>query len=513
LCYLVVFLQPMITYVFIWLFPLFALLMTVCAQIRIVSPDVLSHEFEANHGMVYGTTATFGAPYYGERVMGQLVYGESKLGLAHCTDDDYDLPLSPHETPPNLASESLGKHGTYARRELVNVVLVHRGQCTFVTKAKVAQAKHAHAVIVVDHSNKPTEEVQKIIMADDGHGFDVRIPSVMVSAQDGLKLEQATKQYGVVVELVWDIPRGEVVVVDFWMSSASEETSSFLKRFQDSAELLRNLLQFTPHYQIFTLPAEVGRKANLCFEGKEERYCAPDPDGDGPVTGADVAYEDLRQLCLWRTTAKSAQGAVPPVAADGTSATVLYSKEFWDYVAQLPDDCPVNGRSPEHRFGSPCNSRLLESFGLGILIEVQECMETNLDKYLMHEVVDTAWSAEALRVNGWRYSGPLDPETVLKAICHAFIETPSECAVLLSGYGPMFLPSLISLSSFVLSIVLVVALAVCACHGYKQLLRISMRTSLRQEIGREVETQMAEYAPLTQDCNRETSTRAPTLNF
>jgi hypothetical protein len=347
-------------------------------------------------------------------------------------------------------------------------------------------------------------------MADDGHGSDVKIPSVMVSAEDGRKLERAAKKYAVMVELVWDIPRGQVVLVDFWMSSASEETSSFLKRFQESAELLRNLLQFSPHYHIFTLPAEVGKHAQLCIEGHEKRYCAPDPDGEGPVTGADVAYEDLRQLCLWRTTAKPAEGT--DHGAGGTPVTASYSKVFWDYVAQLPQDCPVHGRRPENRFGSKCNSRLLKSLG-SETSAVDSCMQANLDEYLTHEVVDTAWSAEALRVNGWRYSGPLDPETVLKAICHGFIETPSQCVELLSGYGPMVFPSFVSFSTFVLSILFLVSFPVCACHGYKQLLRISMRTTLRQEIAREVETQMADYAPLSQDCNRQSAALTPILKF
>merc|ERR1719482_2431755 len=59
------------------------------AQIRVLSPETLVEEF-GKHGNILGTTATFGTPYYGERLVGQLVYAKSK-GEYHCEDDDYDL--------------------------------------------------------------------------------------------------------------------------------------------------------------------------------------------------------------------------------------------------------------------------------------------------------------------------------------------------------------------------------------------------------------------------------------
>lgn len=47
----------------------------------------------------------------------------------------------------------------------------------------------------------------------------------------------------------------------------------------------------------------------------------------------------------------------------------------------------------------------------------QECYaQTRLDK-LAKQREDTAWSPRALRINGWRYSGTLDPDLVTRAIC------------------------------------------------------------------------------------------------
>lgn len=39
---------------------------------------------------------------------------------------------------------------------------------------------------------------------------------------------------------------------------------------------------------------------SLCISGG--RYCAFDPDGNGPLMGRDVIFEDLRQLCIINQT-------------------------------------------------------------------------------------------------------------------------------------------------------------------------------------------------------------------
>merc|ERR1712232_1511155 len=143
-------------------------------------------------------------------------------------------------------------------------------------------------------------------MTTDGYDDEVHIPSVLISHEDGSRLiaavEDANNGRGnpVLVELAWDVPRGEYVVMDFWMDSGSRESSEFLLRFKDCAEALKYRIQFVPHYHVFSLPDTV--EGTLCVDGY--KHCAPDPDADGQITGADVTQEDVRQLCLWKLTAK-----------------------------------------------------------------------------------------------------------------------------------------------------------------------------------------------------------------
>mmetsp|Transcript_40835 Transcript_40835/g.89324 ORF Transcript_40835/g.89324 Transcript_40835/m.89324 type:complete len:476 (+) Transcript_40835:78-1505(+) len=466
------------------------LLTLVEAQIRISFPDSLRTAFRESHGIVYGTTATFGEPYYGERVAGQLLYGES-AGKAHCNEDDYSLPQ------PTGMENRTGK-------KLANIVLVRRGLCTFVTKALVAESMGAQAVIVVDKesSGLTSRDIQHIVMEDDGWGSKVKIPCMLISSADGQKLIDAAKQGLVIVELAWDIPRGEVVVADFWMSSASTEELEFLKRFKPAAEMLKFHLQFMPHYHIFSLPAG-HYQSDLCVD-PASRHCSPDPDGPGPITGADVVREDVRQLCIWNVTARTME-------LEGEGAT--YSQEFWEYVTRLLDKCPVKTYFGSGSFGEECSFNLMSSLGIPV-DQVRSCVEERAFDFLENERRNVAWSQQALRLNGWRYSGPLDPETVLKAVCAGFSTRPKECGELLDEYSVRG----IDLNAAVLTFGFVVwAFGTLACFlalifwAVKRHTIKSVRLAVREEVMLEVQSQMAEYEPLQDGAQPGRQGRSPAI--
>ena len=64
-------------------------------------------------------------------------------------------------------------------------ILADRGECSFVTKVRNMEHAGAGLAIVVDNSNKKIDEV---VMSDDGTGVGIRIPSVLISKQDGEKI-------------------------------------------------------------------------------------------------------------------------------------------------------------------------------------------------------------------------------------------------------------------------------------------------------------------------------------
>jgi len=455
-------------------------------QVKILSPPELARQFGS--GMIYGSTATFGAPSYGDIVMGRLMYGESKLGHDHCTADDYELKDSDAGDIPDVQDVRGGS------KKLVNVVVVRRGQCTFVQKVRIAQAKNAHAVIMVDKKNseKTAEEIQRVVMADDGNGATVEIPSLLISNHEGTKVLESMARKTVVVELRWDIPRSEVVLADFWMSSGSEESFEFLEKFHGPAETLKFHLQFVPHYHVFSLPPG-SSYGHLCADASQAKHCAPDPDGPGPITGQMVVEEDLRELCLWHVSAE--QNPLMDPAEKGAT----YSRQFWEYVLRRRGDCPLAGDDPSYTFGKVCSLRLMTAIGVD-LDAVARCTREKADLYLDAEVENVAWSPQALRLNGWRYNGPLDHEAVLKAICHGFREMPPECNVLLNPsrfrvfLGVAF--SGVNVSTLVYCAIFLVGLVALSFYLYRRYMTTSVRKALREEVMLEVQSQMADYSVL-----------------
>merc|ERR1719159_15330 len=121
----------------------FAFFAVAHGQIRVLSPPTLKKEVAGGNGKIIGSTATFGAPFYGDDVVGQLVYGES-AGNTHCSEEDYELP------EPETQMRGSSQHEEV---KLINIALVRRGKCSFTTKVKVAYKKGAHAVIIVDRED------------------------------------------------------------------------------------------------------------------------------------------------------------------------------------------------------------------------------------------------------------------------------------------------------------------------------------------------------------------------
>ncbi|CAK9077819.1 unnamed protein product, partial [Durusdinium trenchii] len=93
-------------------------------------------------------------------------------------------------------------------------------------------------------SDLTSDSLANIIVADDGYGDGIHIPSVLISKEDGRKLLAAVRQpqVQVVVELAWDLPTDHVVTMDMWMSSASIESNKFLKATEAVSNLFRALL-------------------------------------------------------------------------------------------------------------------------------------------------------------------------------------------------------------------------------------------------------------------------------
>merc|ERR1711920_811799 len=181
------------------------------------------------------------------------------------------------------------------------------------------------------------------------------IPSIFICKEDGNYLiEEYERQSGpIVVELAWNIPTKSIVTVDQWMSSASTESLKFLKEFAPKRRVLNQVLRYQPHFTIFSMGSggSAETTSKLCTDSTG-RYCAEDPDGNGPVSGKEVIEEDLRQLCLHERTKVRGRGsefqdhAMPPE----------FAAAYWSYIEKFADSCPLDGDSKTGKaYGTECS--------------------------------------------------------------------------------------------------------------------------------------------------------------
>jgi len=61
-------------------------------------------------------------------------------------------------------------------------VLLERGDCHFVTKVRNVALNGGELAIIIDNKN---EDINGVVMADDGTGAGLRIPSILIGNADG----------------------------------------------------------------------------------------------------------------------------------------------------------------------------------------------------------------------------------------------------------------------------------------------------------------------------------------
>merc|ERR1712224_1046020 len=114
-----------------------------------------------------------------------------------------------------------------------------------------------------------------------------------------------------------------------------------------------------------------------------------------------VVEEDLRQICVFRNSEKWRN---PDVKQAGE--LFGYSENFWKYVKTFWKDCSDYGKDFS-KFTEECSYQTMTSLGIDTEV-VRNCVRNDWRDLLTKEIRNHAWSPLALRINGWRYSGPIE---------------------------------------------------------------------------------------------------------
>mmetsp|Transcript_5372 Transcript_5372/g.12673 ORF Transcript_5372/g.12673 Transcript_5372/m.12673 type:complete len:494 (-) Transcript_5372:207-1688(-) len=291
------------------------------------------------------------------------------------------------------------------------IALIDRGACTFVTKVRNAQRRGASAVILAD--NKDESEIH--VVADDGSGHDISIPSVMMKKSDADAVKHSLgKKHTVIVEMAWHWPKHtDHATIEYWYNPNSLHSAEFLGNFSNIVQKLGDNMQFEPHHHILdgvdmNCHGKTEKETDFCYNlcTNNGRYCAIGHHG---VLGKDVVIESLRRMCVQ----KHYPGA-----------------PWWAYLSHFTQQC-MEQKDEVYFANEDC---LKDAFSHASIDQatIDTCMKDSGDitsdsTNTMLEAAMTlveefgAFESPTVLVNGaplnWM---PVTPKTVFDVYCHAF---------------------------------------------------------------------------------------------
>mmetsp|Transcript_14896 Transcript_14896/g.17101 ORF Transcript_14896/g.17101 Transcript_14896/m.17101 type:complete len:515 (-) Transcript_14896:94-1638(-) len=470
----------------------------ISSKLQVHIPSSLSRTDGYEH-----REALFGIPPYGGSIQ-QLVY---------YADDELCDPTNVN-TRGGYPEREKDKDGKMKPWPSPYILFIDRGGCSFVNKVRNAQRSGAAGVIIADKMcncaaegkdpacvSAPGEicEATEPIMADDGSGSDITIPSFLMFKQDADPIREELKQNHMVrMEMGWSLPNPDArVEYELWTTPTDMISRDFQSQFKAAAVALNSHAYFTPHMYVYDgkkAGCEVIDGVSLCQSlcTNNGKYCATDPDNDlsKGISGADVVKESLRRECIWKLYG----------VEDGIGAP------WWDYVSQFMHRCDRESYFTNEDCVKDAMSKANVDFR-----EVEKCMSdsgglegeavnTILQSLLAEKEASGVVILPATYVNNAALRGALEFATVFKAICSGYMkgsepEVCLKCAhcgideyqCVIRGECPSAKGS-VSIQVFAISLVVVVVLFGCVGLIQWQRSQRQMREQVRGIV--------AEYMPL-----------------
>merc|ERR1712085_217752 len=69
--------------------------------------------------------------------------------------------------------------------------------------------------------------------------------------------------------------------------------------------------------------------------------------------------------------------------------------------------------------------------------KVKTCLVETMDDKLKQQKNNLAWSKYAVRINGWRFAGSIEPDGITRAICSAYLTPVKECDSLVRAHSKL----------------------------------------------------------------------------
>ena len=363
--------------------------------------------------------------------------------------------------------------------EFTPIVLLSRGNCSFVRKSKNVQELGGALALITDIH---TQDPETVIMVDDGTGASIVIPTILISKEDGETIKKAVKdseknnegttrakEY-VVLIISFDIDNpDDRVEYDIWYTSGDYKALNFIRDMHSYHTKLENNVLMTPHMIVQTCSwCSSNEIEQNCIVSREVVYCAP-PSNSPWVQGKEILRQGLQDICVYEVYKNS--------------NSLKDREKWWNYMDNV-HDCQLT------RYSFDCIKAAMNKAGVDER-KVQSCL-SNEDNMLRdeHSLMQSSgiFYNPAVVINNKVYRGSLDPENVFRTICAGFNVTPSVCLneqELLMRRGLSYTGII-----WILVIIIVCTLIILWCY------RRYERKELKEEMHLQISSMMTRYFSL-----------------
>ncbi|CAK59399.1 unnamed protein product (macronuclear) [Paramecium tetraurelia] len=314
-------------------------------------------------------------------------------------------------------------------------ILMERGNCSLVSKVMNAERAGYSLAIIGNDNERPLDS--DLVMEDDGQGYLVNIPSIIISQRDFFIMRDYVKSLGVVevsdekvfTLVKFDVEKKSRVDVTFSLDVSDRDSFRVVDEFSEYYDLLKQEdVGYKIVYQILagnTIGKDIEYQidADNCICSR--RYCAIDPDGKGVASGRNIVEEVLRQSCIFQN--------------DG--------KEYFLYMNAFNFKCTYA------QAYNLCGNKIINTLKLSA-DKINNCIEESFKDIYDHSVTKNYTNAyniileqqlhqadfagmvgiPSVAVNSVVYKGQLTGKGIFGEICNSFITPPSVCKSEVDNY-------------------------------------------------------------------------------
>lgn len=309
--------------------------------------------------------------------------------------------------------------------------MVLEGDCSLIEKVKNIEKSGGHLAIII---NRNDENIGGIFMNDDGVGYDISIPAVLISNSDGKKLVTYYLEHANNHEDIKEI-KLEVkfenenldnsVKYDLWYSPDQDNAYTFLNDFKEIQKALIDNAILGVHF--FTYPHynySPDKKQNIENCLGSGLYCSR-PGKFGTTDGTDIIRESLRQKCIYNYA----------YTKQGINNKML----FWDYIEKFYINCVR-----KNQINTKCSEEVMKELKIDNYF-IQKCYEEsfvgdkkdkNYEIFSKNTILDNEYElrkknfvskSPSITINDRVYLGNWRVDNIFESLCSSLIRKPEAC--------------------------------------------------------------------------------------